>query len=257
MTMGSDYSGQGLKPTWRGLKQGGSWATPLAEFVGTNAPLGSNHSWRTEAGQFGSQIVLCFNRLQVIRTDAPYPNSEVELWLKYSEQKNSAWGRFGQSIADALGVELDLLDIEQLNGQQMHMVRHDNVDFGFKDRNTGQAATGTVWQLVKLLQPGERVTPVGQAQDGTQPALFEGTATLEKPKAAPTVEPSTVSSEQQALDLLDGKNLAEFFQYALPDTAIRADQSLMTAIMNNTFVEAKLATGEVTKDDQGVYHVAS
>ena len=31
----------------------------------------------------------------------------------------------------------------------------------------------------------------------------------------------------------------------------------MTAIMNNTFVEAKLATGEVTKDDQGDYPIAS
>jgi len=253
MTMGSDSSGQGLKPTWRGLKQGGSWATPLAEFVGTNAPIGPNHSWRTEVGQFGPQIVLCFNRLQVIRTDAPYPSSEVELWLKYSEQKNSAWGRLGKSIADALGVELDLLDIEQLNGQQMHMARHDNVDFGFKDRNTGQAATGTVWQLVKLLQPGESVTPISQAPPTVQPALFTEATAIAEP--APVAAPPTVSPEQQALNLLNGKSLAEFFQFALPDTSIRADQSLMTAIMNNTFVEAKMATGEVTKDEQGVYHV--
>ncbi|KKK75202.1 hypothetical protein LCGC14_2876080, partial [marine sediment metagenome] len=81
--------GTGLKPTWRGLKTGGAWQTPLIELVG-NFRL-----WTTEPNNFGRvQVRMTFDRVQVIRTDAPYPSAEAEIFINYSEQENSSWGKF-------------------------------------------------------------------------------------------------------------------------------------------------------------------
>jgi hypothetical protein len=248
----SGGGGQGLKPGWQGMRDGGSWSTPVSDFVGNMA------DWRVEPGQFGNQVIMSFDRCQVFQSDSPYPGAEVEVWIKYSEQKNSGWGKLGQSMADKLGVELELMDIDQLKGQQMHMVRHDNVPFGFNDRVTGAPATGTVWELTELLAPGQQATPTVPAVP-TIPPVPQPMSPMAPAVAAPhvpVVPPADGAAEAKALELLDGKNLSEYFQIVLTDPVVKTNSELVTQIVNNTFAQAKVTTGEVTLDDQGVYHKA-
>lgn len=138
------------KPSWRGLQGGGT--TPVGEFVGTVG------SWGLAQSQYGQQVVFKINQAQILHTDTPFPYAELDLSIKYSEAQNSGWGKFGESIARALGISMEVLDIDQLIGQVIHCVRNDNYTF-FVDKS-GQAAIGSYWELVQFVQPGTSVPSI-------------------------------------------------------------------------------------------------
>ncbi len=170
------------KPSWRGLQGGGQ--TPVGEFVGTVG------SWSLAQGQFGQQVVFKIHSAQILHTDTPFPYAELDLSIKYSESQNSGWGKFGESIARVLGISMEVLDIDQLIGQTIHCVRNDNFTF-FVDK-AGQAAIGSYWELVQMVQPGQSIPSI-YAQKNAGGALGPATNPNGTPAIpiAPPITPPT------------------------------------------------------------------
>ncbi len=237
------------KPSWKNLKEGFE-KTPLREFAGTVK------SWDEVPSNFGGKnIHLDFIQLQVLATDAPYPYAEETLEVKLSEAVNSGWGILGKSFAVALGIAMDDLDIDLLMGRRFHMLREDNHPFG-KDKNTGQGLFGTVWQCIKMLQPGEVPTPIGVAPVLPLPTPTPAAVPTAMPaSAAPAIpvplSPVALNAEEQALFLADGKNMSDFFAAALSDQTVKGDADLVNRIINRTFVEGMKEKGRLVENPDG------
>ncbi len=278
-------SGQGLKPTWKGLKRGGDFRTPVSEFIGQFT------DWSTYPNRFGdTAVALKFDRIQVLDQDAPYPYPQLDLEIKYSDQENSIWGKFGISLATCMGVELDYMDIDQPKGQWFHMVRYDNEPFGWNDKATGKPVTGFIWRCHAILQPGQSVTSAYRAAQeyqeymealnlkhgvitvaalpipaapiasaGFNPAMGILPATPSLATAPPPPTPAapaiSITPEQQALSLLSGADLATFFQKAMSDETIRTDPTLVNSILSGSWLASMEAAGKVTQQPDGLYMV--
>lgn len=266
----------GLKPGWKNMKGGGS-KTPVAEAVGLFS------GWKTEVSNFGgNNVVLSFTNCQMLKLDAPYPYPDWDLSIKFSESINSGWGIIGTSLAEGLGLELDMLDIDLLRGRWCHMLREDNHSFGTnKTVNPPQEMLGSVWRLVRFVQPGESVVSVAPVMAPTPVATPAPAQAIAAPVAvaapapvavaavaapvaiapvatpAPVVAAGELSTDPQtrALQLLHGKDLSAFFQAAIPDPIIRQDGSLVQTITSNAYVPAQVAAGKAIQNADGTYSV--
>jgi hypothetical protein len=224
--------------------------------------------------------------MQVIRSDSPFPYPQLVLSIKYSDSENSGWGLFAQSVARALNISLQDVAPMMLVQHQYHLVRHDDHLF-FTNRTTGEEARGTYWEMLALVADGAAVVPwvspnsapaaaaptqpvavapvpvpvpavVAAPQPIMAPALVAPVTAVPAQVATPAVVPTPGKSPTEwALELIHGKDMAAFFQVALPDELIRSDASLLDSIFNQTFVQAKLATGELTQNEDGTYTVPS
>ena len=275
---------QSLKPSWRGLKRGGG--SPLEEFVG------SLNAWSVEPSTFGgTNCNFDFVALQVWKSDQPFPYAEARVSLKMSDSDNSAWGKFGHSIATAMGVDIDYLDIDGLKGHVLHMLRHDNVSFG--TGRDGQEFKGTVWELVGIVPPGVQpvwknpapgqppvvavpvivppittppvIVPPVVTPPAAVPVVVAPTPVVQSPPVtqtpvttpAPiTVPPTAVADPSaRALQLLDGQTLASYFNQALSDPIIKSDPGLVNSILSNAFVATLVAQGRARENADGTYSV--
>mgnify|MGYP005829468061 CR=1 FL=1 len=262
-----------MKPSWKNLRGTGG-ATPVAEVVGLC------DSWGLAPNQFGdNQITLSLSQCQILKSDSPFPYTDWALSIKYSDSLNSGWGKFGQSVAEVYQVDIDQLDIDLLKGQWLHLLRIDNVNYG-TDRNTGQPFLGSAWKLVELVAPGAPVAAIHPSLANPQVSAASVVAavagavvpvpvitapiTTTPPVPAPTyTAPAVVAApqiaqtpEDRALELLHGSDLATFFQTALPDPVLKGDPMLMNSIINQSFIAAKITSGEVVLNEDGTHTVA-
>ena len=137
----------GFRPNWKNLQ--GDFRTPLKEFVG------KFDSYTTPQNRWGGiQIAIKLNQVQVLQSDAFYPQATAEISIKYSERESSAWGIFGTSAAKALGIEVETLEVDYLKNQILHLIRTDNYPIG-KDKE-GKEMKGTVWEVVEILKPRQK-----------------------------------------------------------------------------------------------------
>ena len=266
----------GMNP-FKGMKRGGQ-QTPVQEFVGTltGCSVGSN------GFNQATSIDLQWDQIQVVNSESPYPYPQLFLPIKYSDSLSSGWGVFAESVAEVLQIDLESVDPTLLLSQTFHVCREDwHEFFTKKDPVTGaeEVIRGTVWRVLGLVQPGVTVTsafivktppptaantpqaPVTPVVPGvTMPIVQPATSVpaTAPAGAAPAVVAAPVAgvtAEQQALKLLHGADIATFFQLALPDQIVRTDANLLNSIFNNTFVQAKIATGEVLLNADGTHTV--
>ena len=242
-----------MKPSWKNLKGAGG-STPIAEVVGLC------DSWEIAPDAFGSnQVAFALSKCQVLKADSPYPYSDFTLSIKYSDSLNSGWGKFGDSVSKVLNTATDALDIDMLKGQWLHLLRVDNVPYG-TDRATGQPITGTVWNLVEIVQENAAVTAVHPSlQAGAIPSAAPAPVAPVAAPAAVAAPANTGSSDpqQRALELLHGKSQADYFPVALSDETLRKDPMLLNSILSNAFIAAKVASGDVTQNTDGTYSVVA
>lgn len=83
-------------------------------------------------------------------------------------------------------------------------------------------------------------------------AVAEAPVAVVETPAIPGAQPTP---EDQALTLLHGKDIASFFQVAVPDPIIRTDPALVNAIMSGVFAQAQITSGKVVKNDDGTHSV--
>lgn len=161
----------GQIPGFQNLEERGR--IPVAEFVGRYV------GWALAENQYGQSIVLSFDNVQILASDAPWPYSEVNLQIRYSNSTTSGFGIFGISLAAALGIAREACDLENTKNQFLHIVREDEHYYGINPQ-TNQAMTGVVWHVVQAVQPGaptpvpvkDQLFPKQQmvGQNGQQPA---------------------------------------------------------------------------------------
>ncbi len=266
----------GLKPSWQNLKGSGfASKNPVEEMVGQLV------SWQLVANNFGgNNIEFNFTQCQILKSyGVPYPYAEWTMSIKFSDSQSSGWGIFGTSVAEALGIDIELLDIDLLKGRWCHILQFEH-EFGEDSKAAPDPTTGlkpkikgNVFKLVGLIVAGQQVVSVA----GTPAAIVSPTPTpaVVAPIAAPVITPAPVvvdglapvatiapppmvtgiTPEQQALSLLHGKDTAGFFQVAVPDPLIRTDAALVNSILSNAFITAQIASGMVTKNADGTHSV--
>jgi len=199
---------------------------------------------------------LNFKDIEVIEAIEPYNFPIYIIQLTESNRKKSRYGVFGVSLADVLDLQYNedqkdpsspnyvhpskRMDLKDCIGKRIGVVladgedgrpsMHDLYDGRAKDEEhpKGQDVPTAAWEVYM-------VEGVGVKGGG-------GASPLDK-----------------AMELLDGKTIAEFNQAALANDLIRSDVSLLQSIgmpasAPNSFANTMIATGRFTKDDQEAFH---
>lgn len=207
--------------------QDGFAGTPLRKFTG----ILDNYMSEPATGYDGTRVALNFREVSVLQSIEPYNFPIATLNLGYSNRKKSRWGYFGDSLATFLPDDQDIADCrEKLFG----MV--------YCDGEEGRPAPEPIWQKEadKAQYPtGEVPTPVWKVYE------LDGTVGS---------GPSTVTAEDRAKELLDGKALSQFNSSAYADDLIRKNPELQRAITDKSFIKLMLSTGEFVKDENDIYH---
>jgi len=192
---------------------------PLVEFKGTLQDY-VPETVDQEGRKSRIRVNLQFGDVEAIRTREPYPFPIATLPINFSNQKNSGWGVFSESVAVLLSEDQDIKDCV---GKMMHLDMEEGHVYG-QDRNTGEDLVGNPWKVVEL----------------------EGVVAGKAGVAIPT-------AKDRAKELLVGKTRAEFNKAAYADPIIRKDTSLQRAITDKSFITSLVQLGEVEEDENGVF----
>ena len=204
------------------------YGTPLRKFTGVL----DSYSDEPAKGYEGTRVNLNFKELEVAQSVEPYNLPIFVLNIGLSNRKKSRWGYLGTSLTELIPDEEDL---KHQIGRRMGLV--------FCDGQEGRPAPKLIWRRDadrEEYPTGEVPTPVW--------VVFE----VEGVTAGETS--GAISATEQAKRLLDGKPLSEFNAAAYADLSIRKNPDLQRSITDKNFVKAMLATGEFTKDSNGIYH---
>lgn len=198
--------------TIRGLVDS-EFGTPLRKFVGTL------DSYYPEERKFGDVVVLNFRDVEVLKSIEPYNFPIAQIAIKLSNKKNSAWGVFGESLAQFLS---ETEDIGDCVGKKIGLEMEEGHKYG-ADRATGQDMLGNPWKVYEV-------------------------------EGAVASSEVAESAADRALSLLIGKTRADFNKAAYADPLIRKDVALQKAITDKSFINAQLQLGTVVEDGEGVFH---
>lgn len=204
------------QPSVRGLKDS-SFGSPLTHFKG------KFHSYATSLSQFKDKkgnskvnVILNFSEVDVKASREPYNFPTAQIEIPYSEYNKSRWGQWGNSLAKFLS---DGEDVAQAVGRTLEMKVTDGHDLGQKDEVTKAKVLSSCWEVIGIEGAGVKVDPM-----------------------------------TRLMELIEGKSTQEFNQLALADTSIRADQTIVAGLINNTLLSSLETKGQIKKDDKGIWH---
>ena len=103
------------------------------------------------------QIILQLSDMKISQSDGFVADTSAEISIPHSTSMNSGWGALGKTMAEATGVPMESLKLQQVVGQRVHMYRDDNHLF-FVDKEK-QENRGTEWKIIKILGEGEELVP--------------------------------------------------------------------------------------------------
>lgn len=212
------------------------------------------------------QIILQLSDMKISQSDVFVADTSAEISIPHSTSMNSGWGALGKTMAEATGVPMESLKLQQVVGQRVHMYRDDNHLF-FVDKEK-QENRGTAWKIIKILGEGEELVPHVEPDEQLPEFLAKQQASVGStpvaappPPAAPPipVEEPTVNDvlsdvEHMALDAMHGLTQADWWNLVISDSAIReADggAELLPHIISGTFAERMLAEGFVSSQGEG------
>lgn len=227
----------------RGFESGG-FGTPLRHFRGKLDSITGSMVQRGNMPQPKLEVIYTFSELDVIESTEPYPFPVAQISIMHSNRTKSNMGILGASIDKVVNAGLDA------NAPQS-AVRNQDYLIG-KMQEWKMTPGHMMWDNDKKTE-----TP----RDCWEVVWVEGEIT---PVTTPTgkVETSTpvakvaITPAAQALSLLEGKTQQQWNNMVFQDPLVKGDANLISAIVNNTFIPALEAAGSVTKDGNGVYHLA-
>ncbi len=231
---------------------------PLRRFIGTleSTPEEPKSYGEGEQKRTSMQISLNFKDLEVIEAVEPYHFPIFTITLSESNRKKSKYGVFGVSLAEILDMQYtddqkdptspnyvrpgDRMDLPDCIGKRIGMVlcdgeegrpaKVDLFDGRAKDEAhpKGQDVPTAVWKCYMI-------EGIGSA-DGSA-----GVTPIEK-----------------AMQLLNGKTLAEFNKLAMQNDLIRSDVALLQSIgmapsAANSFANTMVSSKQFTKSKEGVF----
>ena len=202
-----------------------------------------------------------------IVSKVPYPFPTAIISIKYTTKKSSAWGILGTSMQAILGADAD---VEDLKGKMQTWKKTPGHEFG-KDKE-GKPIIVDLFEIAEIdgMVPDEDVSgtevvepepvPV-PAPVATKPA--PKAATVKPPvakaptaKVAPKKNGAKLTAKEAAINLMDGKTPAQFFQAAFVDEVVKSDSGVLSEIASGTFVNTAISQGLVTKGPDDIFHKA-
>ena len=232
----------------RGFETGG-FASPLRYFRGKLDSITGSMVQRGTMPQARLEVSYNFSEVEVFESTEPYPYPIAQISLLHSNRDKSGMGVLGQSMDKIInaGVGANIPQAQTKNQDFLiGKVQEWKITPGHMmwNRDENRETPRDCWEVTYI--EGVGGTPYSGAQqvaDTQQPTTF-GTAT-------PVVTPDI-----QAMNLLDGRTMAEWQQAVFQDPIIRDETAgVKTKIINQQFIPPLEAAGLVTKDDNGVYHV--
>jgi|TARA_Y100000310_G_scaffold345865_1_gene471882 hypothetical protein len=197
-----------------------------------------------QAPRTSKQISLNVRDIEVLESIEPYHFPIYTIQINQSDRKKSKWGVLGESFNIAVD---SALTPNQLNPSSSTYIKP-------QDRMDIPAAIGKKVGFV-----------VADGIDGRPqpPTLYNGRE--DAPTAAWMIylvdgasATGNSSAKDDAIAMLDGKILSDFNSAAMANARIRSDVELLQAISKplsaeDSFANILVATGQFTKDENGVY----
>jgi hypothetical protein len=224
----------------RGLQDGNFPTNPLERFRGRLLAVAPRQATFNNNGQSRSNtfIDLKFDEVVPIKVKEgeTFPFEVAEISIKISNQKNSAWGSFAESLAVKIPANQELVDCI---GTTMELQIHDK-EYG-PDR--------TLPPYPDPNDPTQMIQPkiVGRVWEVVSVAGTTG---------APASPNGSVATEA-ALTILNGKTAAQFNEEVWKDPNIKSDPNLSTMILNNSFIPTMVTAGKVSIDGDGIHHMVA
>ncbi|KKL95770.1 hypothetical protein LCGC14_1851250 [marine sediment metagenome] len=195
----------------------GEFGTPIRDVEGIL------ENYFPEAGKYGTYVQFQLAKIDVKETTEPYNFPTCQLSIKLSNRNKSKWGILSASINKLIS---DDEDISSLTGKRIRMKITKGHLLPAKNAETGEFAdlAQEAWEVIEV--------------EGKTADMTAGTS----------------NASEKAAEILNGKSKSEFNKAAYANSVVRADRDFQRSITDGSFLTAKLATGEFTKDENDIYH---
>jgi hypothetical protein len=187
------------------------------------------------------EVSYNFSEIEVFESTEPYTSPIAQISLLHSNRIKSAMGILGASIDKIINAGLgENVAQEQVKNQDFLIgkVQEWRVTPGHMmwNADAGQETPRECWEVVY-------VEGVGGAPHG-------GVAAPVTTKA----QPDAITPVQQALNLLDGKTQQQWNNSVFQDPMVKGSPDLINQIISGSFLSAMESSGQITKDENGIYH---
>jgi len=225
----------------RGFESGG-FTTPLRDFYGRLTEI--TGVMRTGNSGPYLQVLYNFGELEVLESTEPYLAPTAQIAVSQSTRERSRMGYLGHSIDNIINAGLpDDAPAEQVKGQEFLRGKRQRwvITGGHPiwNQQQGKEIPVECWTVMEV-EGFNASTPI-PATTGT---TADGSAATGK------------TAMQEAIDLLDGKTLADWQQVVFTNDIVRVDTELVNKILGGQFVPEIVSSGAFTIDGDGVYHKA-
>lgn len=209
---------------------------PLLHFKGKFQKITGEYKTRKQEGKEDSQYIdstLAFSDVEVIksRADAAYPFPTTEIKCAMSESAGSQYGVLTTSIAKIMGRRTKFAELYnkemELEFTSGHIVQRPD------DKGNWRDVDASFWEVKSI--------------EGV------GSATVSDNGAAASSEDLIA----QAVEIANGKNIKAIAKVLLQSSELPSElTNLPVEDKEEEYFDGLVASGELSKDDKGVYHKA-
>jgi len=207
----------------------------------------------------GTKVSLNNKDIEVIEAVEPYQFPIYTISMSVSNRKKSMWGVLSDGPPGNKNVGFNNVADQQYTAKQLDSTNA-AAYIKPKDRMDIKQCIGK--RIGYVMCDGEEGRPA-------QPLLYDGRADEDRPRACWTIYSiegvgvaggQGMSPMDKAMELLDGKTLADFNAAALADPQVRGDATLLQAISKpvsapDSFANTMITAGKFSKDEQDIYHL--
>ncbi len=227
-------------------------STPLRDFWGVL----KSFTGEMRSGQSGSYMVVLYNigtpeepiEIMPNGTTEPYTSSIAQIDVPASSKAKSKMGYLGASIDKIINAGLAPDVTHQAGAKNQEFLKGKRLHWQFTPGHMVPRQVSGQWEDVPI--SCWVVTEVAGVATPT-PVPTPGTPAVAAPVAAPTQGPS---ASQQALNLLDSKNVEQWHQVVFSDPIVKQDVSILNSFIDGSFLTGVETAGKITKDENGIYH---
>jgi hypothetical protein len=189
--------------------------TPLQDFTGVLESYDEKEETFGGKGKPKTKVTFHFKDVKVHMSSEPYNFAIAHIVVFFSGSANSSWGILAKSIVSQIPEGENL---PFLVGKKSRWALTPNRKLGV-DKETKEPILKDCWEVIEI----------------------EGSV-------------SKISPTERVLDLIDGRNDAQFNQVAIGDPILKSDANLMSQLVGQTLIPALEAAGKITKGADGIYH---
>lgn len=215
--------------------------SPLREFTGRLDNIIPNLVEGKNGKPNWLQIIMKFSDVKVLASIEPLQIVAFDLDMPQSNREGSVWAILGASIGKLIPAGQNMA---YCMGKYMYLRKTPN--HNIYDSREKKALPKDAWECFMI-------TPTAVGMPQTAATVIPQAAA---PAGTPAPAPAPVRNAiEQALFLLDGKDIKSWNTAVFADNIIRADSKVVNEILGNTFLTPFIQAGRVSNTPDGVYHV--